>query len=213
MAWHYYDTTCSVARFASGKSNEAAQVDDKERKQLWQQALAWLRADLADHTRLGESGSLTARWLVQQLQHWQQDSDLVCMRDVAGRQLDLRRTDDVRATGGQRGSAADEGGDLREGGQQGMNEPHDPNVTSNLPSAGAESPPTDATLRTTELVRGSVSTGGSHPGTEARAGDLPAVPGYQVLHEIARGGMGRVLAAYDLGLDRDIALKVLLPGR
>jgi serine/threonine protein kinase len=38
------------------------------------------------------------------------------------------------------------------------------------------------------------------------------VPGYRVLHEIARGGMGRVLAAYDLGLDRDVALKILLPG-
>jgi hypothetical protein len=29
-------------------------------------------------------------------------------------------------------------------------------------------------------------------------------PGYRVLREIARGAMGRVFAAYDLGLDRDV---------
>jgi len=42
---------------------------------------------------------------------------------------------------------------------------------------------------------------------------LPAVPGYVVTREIARGGMGRVLAGHDLTLDREVAIKVLLPGR
>jgi tetratricopeptide (TPR) repeat protein len=42
---------------------------------------------------------------------------------------------------------------------------------------------------------------------------LPEIPGYQVQGEIARGGMGMVLAAHDLTLGRDVAIKVLLPER
>ena len=44
----------------------------------------------------------------------------------------------------------------------------------------------------------------------ARSGALPEIPGFEVQHEIARGGMGRVLAARDLSLDREVAIKLLL---
>ena len=39
-----------------------------------------------------------------------------------------------------------------------------------------------------------------------------SVPGYEVRGEIARGGMGRVLAAYDLAFGREVAIKVVLAG-
>jgi serine/threonine protein kinase len=42
--------------------------------------------------------------------------------------------------------------------------------------------------------------------------DLPTIPGYEISGEIARGGMGRVLAGTELALAREVAIKVLLPG-
>lgn len=42
--------------------------------------------------------------------------------------------------------------------------------------------------------------------------NLPNIAGYQLRSEIAKGGMGRVYLAYDPSLDRDVAIKTLLPG-
>jgi serine/threonine protein kinase len=42
--------------------------------------------------------------------------------------------------------------------------------------------------------------------------DSPSIPDYRISAEIARGGMGRVYAGHDLRLDREVAIKTLLPG-
>src|SRR5262245_54288389 len=93
-----------------------------------------------------------------------------------------------------------------------MNQRRDLDVATDFPPVPGDSLRAADVQTTTDHVPDLPSTDESHPGPDATAGDLPAVPGYRMLGEIARGGMGRVLAAHDLTLDRDIALKVLLPG-
>src|SRR5688572_13729642 len=43
--------------------------------------------------------------------------------------------------------------------------------------------------------------------------ELPSVPGYTVVREIARGGMGAVYLAHDPIFGRDVAVKVMHPGQ
>jgi tetratricopeptide (TPR) repeat protein len=70
-----------------------------------------------------------------------------------------------------------------------------PEAHSTIDSMGA-SQPADAT----------------EPHVPAPPADAPSIPGYAITAEIARGGMGRVYAGRDLTLDREVAIKTLLPG-
>jgi hypothetical protein len=67
-------------------------------------------------------------------------------------------------------------------------------------------------LATVDVSQPDQSTNASGPYLPAGPVDAPTIPGYRITAEIARGGMGRVYAGHDLKLDREVAIKTLLPG-
>jgi hypothetical protein len=67
---------------AAGQGEDAGKLDTTERRHLRQQALDWLRADLALRARQLDSGQPADRATVQQaLRRWRQDADLAIVRD------------------------------------------------------------------------------------------------------------------------------------
>jgi tetratricopeptide (TPR) repeat protein len=82
-AGHRYHAACSAAQTAVGQGQDAPR-DAAERARWRQQAVAWLRADLALLTRALATGPPQARAAVQrQLRHWQRDPALAAIRDAA----------------------------------------------------------------------------------------------------------------------------------
>jgi tetratricopeptide (TPR) repeat protein len=79
-----YNAACAAALAGCGQGNDAAQLDDKERKRLRQQALTWLRADLTTWGQILDKQADKVRpTVLKTMQHWQQDSDFVGVRGDA----------------------------------------------------------------------------------------------------------------------------------
>src|SRR5262245_8993031 len=83
-----------------------------------------------------------------------------------------------------------------------------PSCQSALSELAATAPEVTSTPGTEPLPPLDNGAGEGTPSTDAV---LPAVPGYEVGAELGRGGMGLVLRGRDLSLNREVAIKVLLP--
>jgi serine/threonine protein kinase len=71
---------------------------------------------------------------------------------------------------------------------------------------------TDASPHVADATIGFQTTGRTVPELSPAPADSPSIPGYAITAEIAKGGMGRIYAARDLTLQREVAIKTLLPG-
>jgi eukaryotic-like serine/threonine-protein kinase len=83
QAAHRYNAACDAALAAAGKGKDEPPPDDAAKANLRQQALYWLRAELAAWTKLREAVPPQAtREILRVLQHWKQDIDLAGIRDA-----------------------------------------------------------------------------------------------------------------------------------
>jgi tetratricopeptide (TPR) repeat protein len=81
-AYRRYNAACAAALAGSGAGKDDSPPDDSRRARLREQALGWLRADLAARGKVLDGGDAKARQaLVKTLDHWKKDTDLAGIRD------------------------------------------------------------------------------------------------------------------------------------
>jgi serine/threonine-protein kinase len=78
---HRYNAACAAALAANGEGKDAANLDEPQRRRWRAQALEWLKADLAAWATNFEKNPRSGASLVKTLHLWQDDPDLVSVRD------------------------------------------------------------------------------------------------------------------------------------
>jgi serine/threonine-protein kinase len=81
-AGHRYDAACAAALAGCGRGKDAEALGENERARLRKQALVWLRADLRAWREVLKKEPAKAAAVVQELQHWLQDTDPVGVRGI-----------------------------------------------------------------------------------------------------------------------------------
>jgi tetratricopeptide (TPR) repeat protein/serine/threonine protein kinase len=82
---HRYNAACAAALAGCGQGKDAGKLDDQQRARLRRQALTWLRADLMTwHSILEKDPNKAGPAVLQQMQHWQGDTDFVGVRGPDG---------------------------------------------------------------------------------------------------------------------------------
>ena len=83
-AQHAYNAACAAALAGCGQGKDDPPLDEDARSRLRQQALDWLKGELAAWSSLMNRESASAKGVAQTLQHWNVDPDLAGVRDPAG---------------------------------------------------------------------------------------------------------------------------------